>query len=129
MNFTFKSYFLKINEFEQQKFEKQLEFCELSIPEELKEIIDNMNLDYQKPSYIKKTKSKLILKYHVCGEIIDYDNPRSAKANPNTKYVDGLHPIYKTDDMKSEIYFTEYVEMREPFLDDMTFEMHVVVDR
>ena len=56
MNFTFKSYFLKINEFEQQKFEKQLEFCELSIPEELKEIIDNMNLDYQKPSYIKKLK-------------------------------------------------------------------------
>jgi hypothetical protein len=129
MNFAFNSYFLKINEFENEKFYEEMERTEVEIPRALVDFLGDMEIDLEKPSYYKEKSKAIYIKYHICGEIISFDSPRSACADPNTIYADGLHPIYKLpDDERVSIYFTENVEMREPFLNDMAFEMNITVE-
>lgn len=129
MNFVFNSYFLKINEFENEKFFEQIEKVDVEIPRALVDFLGDMEINLEKPSYYNEKSKTTYIKYHICGEIISFDSPRSTGADPNTIYADGLHPIYKLpDDDRVSIYFTENVEMREPFLSDMAFEMNIIIE-
>lgn len=129
MNFAFKSYFLKIDNYKNEEFYNNMEPTELEIPKTLANLLEEMHIEENKPSYYKKSKNEIYIKYHVCGEVIRFDTPRSPNLEQNIEFADGLHPIYKMDeDQKVEIYFTESIEMKEPFLDDTVFEMNIIIN-
>lgn len=129
MNFVFNSYFIRINEFKNEKFFSNIEPSELNLPQPLVNLLEEMQIDKNKPSYFKKSKNGIYIKYHICGEIVRFDTPRSPNLDPDVQFVDGLHPIYKMDeDENIEIYFTESIEMKEPFLDDSAFEMNITIN-
>ena len=121
MIFSFDSYMINVNTYKTEEFMKNLKAVDdLVLDEKITSMLEEMFIDYKKPSYIKKLGETLILKDHAVGEIISYSNVRT---NSNLKFIDGIHPIYFLDD--AEIYFTEAVEMREEFLDENSFEINI----
>lgn len=129
MNFAFKSYFLKIDNYKNEEFYNNIDSIELELPKALTNLLEEMQIKENKPSYYKKSKDGIYIKYHICGEIIRFDTPRNQNLEPNIEFADGLHPIYKMDkDEKVEIYFTETIEMKEPFLDEAAFEMNIIIN-
>ena len=121
MIFSFDSYMINVNTYKTEEFMKNLKAVDdLVLDEKITSMLEEMSIDYKKPSYIKKLGETLILKYHAVGEIISYSNVRT---NSNLKFIDGIHPIYFLDD--AEIYFTEAVEMREEFLDENSSEINI----
>ena len=120
MIFSFDSYMINVNTYKTEEFMKKLKAVDINLEEKIISTLEEMSIDYKKPSYMKKLGDTLILKYHAVGEIIKYEEPRE---NFNFKFADGIHPIYFLDD--AEIYFTEAVEMREDFLDENSFEINI----
>lgn len=120
MIFSFDSYMINVNAYKTEEFMKKLKAVDVDLDEKIISTLEEMSIDYKKPSYMKKLGETLILKYHAVGEIISYSNVRT---NSNLKFIDGIHPIYFLDD--AEIYFTEAVEMRENFLDENSFEINI----
>ena len=111
---------INVNTYKTEEFMKKLKAVDINLEEKIISTLEEMSIDYKKPSYMKKLGDTLILKYHAVGEIIKYEEPRE---NFNFKFADGIHPIYFLDD--AEIYFTEAVEMREDFLDENSFEINI----
>lgn len=120
MIFSFDSYMINVNTYKTEKFMTILKSEDVNLEEKIISMLEEMSLDYKKPSYIKKLGNKLILKYHAVGEIISYGDVRT---NSSLKFIDGIHPIYFLGN--TEIYFTEAVEMRENFLDENSFEINI----
>lgn len=120
MIFSFDSYMINVNTYKTEKFMTILKSVDVILEEKIISMLEEMSLDYKKPSYIKKLGNSLILKYHAVGEIISYGDVRT---NAELKFADGIHPIYFLED--AEIYFTEAVEMRENFLDENSFEINI----
>ena len=112
---------INVNTYKTEEFMKKLKAVDdLNLGEKIISTLEEMSIDYKKPSYMKKLGDNLILKYHAVGEIISYADVRT---NAELKFADGIHPIYFLDD--AEIYFTEAVEMREDFLDENSFEINI----
>lgn len=122
MIFSFDSYMINVNTYKTEEFMKKLKAVDVDLDEKIISMLEEMSIDYKKPSYIKKLGETLILKYHAVGEIISYADVRT---NAQLKFADGIHPIYFLDN--AEIYFTEAVEMREEFLDENSFEININV--
>ena len=120
MIFSFDSYMINVNTYNTEEFMKKLKSVDVDLDEKIISMLEEMSIDYKKPSYMKKLGKDLILKYHAVGEIISYGDVRT---NADLKLADGIHPIYFLDD--AEIYFTEAVEMREEFLDENSFEINI----
>ena len=121
MFFSFDSYMINVNTYKTAEFMKKLKaVADLNLGEKIISTLEEMSIDYKKPSYMKKLGDTLILKYHAVGEIISYSDVRT---NAELKFADGIHPIYSLDE--AEIYFTEAVEMREDFLDENSFEINI----
>lgn len=120
MIFSFDSYMINVNTYKTEEFMKKLNSVDVDLGEKIISTLEEMSIDYKKPSYIKKLGNNLILKYHAVGEIISYGDVRT---NAELKLADGIHPLYFLDD--GEIYFTEAVEMREDFLDENSFEINI----
>lgn len=120
MVFSFDSYMINVNTYRTEEFMKKLNSVDVDLGEKIISTLEEMSIDYKKPSYIKKLGNNLILKYHAVGEIISYGDVRT---NAELKLADGIHPLYFLDD--GEIYFTEAVEMREDFLDENSFEINI----
>ncbi|MEF3317515.1 hypothetical protein [Peptoniphilus grossensis] len=120
MIFSFDSYMINVNTYKTEEFMKKLKAVDVDLGEKIISTLEEMSIDYKKPSYMKKLGNTLILKYHAVGEIISYGHVRT---NANLKLADGIHPIYFLED--AEIYFTEAVEMREDFLDENSFEINI----
>ena len=120
MIFSFDSYMINVNTYKTEEFMKKLKAVDVDLDEKIISTLEEMSIDYKKPSYMKKLGNNLILKYHAVGEIISYGDVRT---NADLKFADGIHPIYFLED--AEIYFTEAVEMREDFLDENSFEINI----
>lgn len=123
MIFNFDSYIVNVNNYKTEKFMENLKEIEIELTESLTSMLSEMSINYKKPSYIKKLNNIIILKYHAVGELFSYDNVRK---NSNLKFADGVHPIYNFDE-NTEIYFSEYVDMREEFLDENSFEINIAI--
>lgn len=120
MIFSFDSYMINVNTYKTEEFMKKLKAVDINLEEKIISTLEEMSIEYKKPSYMKKLGDNLILKYHAVGEIISYGDVRT---NAQLKLADGIHPLYFLDD--AEIYFTEAVEMREEFLDENSFEINI----
>ncbi|WP_297392861.1 hypothetical protein [uncultured Peptoniphilus sp.] len=120
MIFSFDSYMINVNTYKTEEFMKKLKSVDINLEEKIISTLEEMSIDYKKPSYMKKLGDTLILKYHAVGKIISYGDVRT---NAELKFIDGIHPIYFLDE--AEIYFTEAVEMREDFLDENSFEINI----
>ena len=120
MIFSFDSYMINVNTYKTEEFMKKLKAVDINLEEKIIFMLEEMSIDYKKPSYMKKLGDTLILKYHAVGEIISYGDVRT---NADLKFIDGIHPIYFLED--AEIYFTEAVELREEFLDENSFEINI----
>ncbi|MDY3902860.1 hypothetical protein [Peptoniphilus sp.] len=120
MIFNFDSYMINVNNYKTEEFMKKLESVDINLDEKIISMLDEMSIDYKKPSYIKNFGETLLLKYHAVGNIISYADVRM---NKELKFADGIHPIYFIDG--TEIYFTEAVELREEFLDENSFEINI----
>ena len=120
MIFNFDSYMINVNNYKTEEFMKKLESVDINLDEKIISMLDEMSIDYKKPSYIKNFGETLLLKYHAVGNIISYADVRM---NKELKFADGIHPIYFLDG--AEIYFTEAVELREEFLDENSFEINI----
>ncbi|MCI5643888.1 MAG: hypothetical protein MR285_07250 [Peptoniphilus sp.] len=120
MIFNFDSYMINVNNYKTEEFMKNLKSVDINLDEKIISMLDEMSIDYKKPSYIKNFGETLLLKYHAVGNIISYADVRM---NKELKFADGIQPIYFIDD--AEIYFTEAVELREEFLDENSFEINI----